>query len=213
MGILSKSLTRIGEFIIFVFLSIIYTSIILLPIILINLLLKEVLIKYLLLFIPLIGLVGFSLEREFISIREAYVNYRPYAKPYFRKVFTKDSLSKYLAYTLVFSLYFYSADALRILEKDMVIFGVVRIVLAFSLRNIIFYMILQNAFRSRVDFLIGVKNSLILTYKNLFYSIMVFAIWGILEYLMVKNILWTYPFVIIMGLFGVLINEYSIKNL
>ncbi|MDY2919491.1 MAG: hypothetical protein SOU08_07645 [Anaerococcus sp.] len=170
-------------------------------------------IKYILLFVPLIGLLGFALEREFISTREIFVNYGLYAKGDFKKVFDKDTISKYFSYLVVFSLYFYSSDSLRLLEGENLLIGIFRLFLSFILRNIIFYMILQNAFRKKVDFIVNVKNSTILSFKNLIYSIIVGLIWGVFERLMLNNILWIYPFVIVIAITGVMINEYSIKNL
>ena len=213
METLSKSLGAIGEVVIFLFLSIIYTSLILLPIILINLLLDKSLISYIFLFVPLIGLLALAIERSFIGVRNVFVNHKSFYRPYFKELSSDKFLTKYLTYCLLLSLYFYSADSLRILENENSGFFILRIFLSLSLRNIIFYTILQKAFREELGFMDTIKNSAILTMKFPLYAIMIFFIWGIIEKLILKNTLWIYVFVIILGFLGNFINQTKIKNL
>ena len=213
MESLSKSLGALGEIVIFLLLSIIYTSLILLPIILINLLLDRSLISYIFLFVPLIGLFGLAIERSFIGVRNVFVNQKSFYRPYFKELLTEKILGKYLTYCFLFSLYFYSADSLRILENENPALFILRIFLSLSLRNIIFYTILQKAFREELGFMDTIKNSALLTMKYPLYSIMIFFVWGIIEKLILKNILWTYVLVIILGFLGNFINQTKVKNL
>lgn len=209
----SKSLSKLGELILFILCSIIYTSLILLPMILINLMLEDSLISYIFLFIPLIGLLGVSLEREFISVREVFIKRTPYYKPYFSKVFSKGFLKKYLVYCLIFSLFFYADDSLRILEGENFILFVFRIFLDLALINMIFYTILQKAYREDLTFIKISKNSLILTGKFPIQSIIVGFVWLVFQNLVYRNSFWTLGLVIIMGFMGTFINEIKIKNL
>lgn len=209
----SKSLSKLGELILFILCSIIYTSLILLPMILINLMLEDSLISYIFLFIPLIGLLGISLEREFISVREVFIKRTPYYKPYFFKVFSKGFLKKYLVYCLIFSLFFYADDSLRILEGENFILFVFRIFLDLALINMIFYTILQKAYREDLTFIKTSKNSLILTRKFPIQSIIVGFVWLVFQNLVYRNSFWTLGLVIIMGFMGTFINEIKIKNL
>lgn len=213
MEALSKSLGKVGELILFLLLSIVYTSLIVAPLILVNLLIEESLISYILLFIPLIGLLALALEREFIATKAVFIDYKSYYRPYFKDVFGQGFIKKYLTYSLTFSLYFYFSDALRILESDALILFVFRIFLSLIFINIIFYTILQRAFREDIGFIKTIKNSSLLTFRFPIYAIIIGFIWEVIESLLITNILWTYVLVIIIGFMGTFINETKVKNL
>lgn len=213
MESLSKSLGAIGEIIIFIALSITYTSLILLPIILINLLIDRSLISYIFLFVPLIGLLGLAIERAFVGTRNVFVNQKSFYRPYFKELLSTRPIKKYATYCLLLSLYFYSCDSLRILESGILGFFILRIFLSLAFRNIIFYTILQRAFRKELGFVETIKNSAILTLKYPLYAIIICLVWGLIEELMIKNALWTYVLVIILGFMGNFINQSKVKNL
>ena len=213
MEALSKSLGKVGELILFVLLSIVYTSLIISPLILVNLLIEGSLIRYILLFIPLIGLLGLALERELIAVKAVFIDYKSYYRPYFKDVFGQGFIKKYLTYSLIFSLYFYFSDALRILESGALILFVFRIFLSLIFRNIIFYTILQRAFREDIGFIKTIKNSSLLTFRFPIYAIIIGFVWEVIESLLITNILWTYVLVIIIGFMGTFINETKVKNL
>lgn len=213
MESLAKSLGSLGEIIIFIFLSLVYTSLILLPIILINLLIDRSLISYIFLFVPLIGLLGLAIERAFIGTRNVFVNQKSFYRPYFKELFSTRPLKKYATYCLLLSLYFYSCDSLRILENEVLGLFILRIFLSLAFRNIIFYTILQRAFRKELGFVETIKNSALLTLKYPLYAIIICLVWGLIEELMIKNSLWTYVLVIIMGFMGNFINQSKVKNL
>ncbi len=213
MESLSKSLGALGEIIIFIILSLTYTSLILLPIILINLLIDKSLISYIFLFVPLIGLLGLAIERAFIGTRNVFVNQKSFYRPYFKELFSTRPIKKYATYCLLLSLYFYSCDSLRILENGILGLFILRIFLSLAFRNIIFYTILQRAFRKELGFVETIKNSAILTLKYPLYAIIICLVWGLIEELMIKNALWTYVLVIILGFMGNFINQSKVKNL
>lgn len=213
MESLSKSLGALGEIIIFIVLSLIYTSLILLPIILINLLIDKSLISYIFLFVPLIGLLGLAIERAFVGTRNVFVNQKSFYRPYFKELFSTRPIKKYATYCLLLSLYFYSCDSLRILENGILGLFILRIFLSLAFRNIIFYTILQRAFRKELGFVETIKNSAILTLKYPLYAIIICLVWGLIEELMIKNALWTYVLVIILGFMGNFINQSKVKNL
>lgn len=213
MEALSKSLGKVGELILFVLFSIVYTSLIISPLILINILIEGSLIKYILLFIPLIGLLALALEREFIAVKAVFIDYKSYYRSYFKDVFGEKFIRKYLTYSLIFSLYFYFSDALRILESDVLVLFVFRIFLSLIFRDIIFYTILQRAFREDVGFIKTIKNSCLLTFRFPIYAIIISFVWEVIESLLITNILWTYVLVIIIGFLGTFINETKVKNL
>ncbi len=213
MQVLSKSLGKVGELILFLLLSIVYTSLIVAPLILVNLLIEGSLISYILLFIPLIGLLALALEREFIATKAVFIDYKSYYRPYFKDVFGQGFIKKYLTYSCVFSLYFYFSDALRILESGALILFVFRIFLSVIFRNIIFYTILQRAFRENIGFIKTIKNSSLLTFRFPIYAIIIGFVWEVIESLLITNILWTYVLVIIIGFMGTFINETKVKNL
>lgn len=213
MEALSKSLGKVGELILFLLLSIVYTSLIIAPLILVNLLIEESLISYILLFIPLIGLLALALEREFIATKAVFIDYKSYYRPYFKDIFGQGFIRKYLTYSLIFSLYFYFSDALRILESGALILFVFRILLSLIFRNIIFYTILQRAFREDIGFIKTIKNSSLLTFRFPIYAIIIGFVWEVIESLLITNILWTYVLVIIIGFMGTFINETKVKNL
>lgn len=213
MESLAKSLGSLGEIIIFIFLSLVYTSLILLPIILINLLIDRSLISYIFLFVPLIGLLGLAIERAFIGTRNVFVNQKSFYRPYFKELFSTRPLKKYATYCLSLSLYFYSCDSLRILENEVLGLFILRIFLSLAFRNIIFYTTLQRAFRKELGFVETIKNSALLTLKYPLYAIIICLVWGLIEELMIKNSLWTYVLVIIMGFMGNFINQSKVKNL
>lgn len=213
MEALSKSLGKVGELILFLLLSIVYTSLIIAPLILVNLLIEESLISYILLFIPLIGLLALALEREFIATKAVFIDYKSYYRPYFKDIFGQGFIRKYTTYSLIFSLYFYFSDALRILESGVLILFVFRILLSLIFRNIIFYTILQRAFREDIGFIKTIKNSSLLTFRFPIYAIIIGFVWEVIESLLITNILWTYVLVIIIGFMGAFINETKVKNL
>lgn len=213
MEALSKSLGKVGELILFLLLSIVYTSLIIAPLILVNLLIEESLISYILLFIPLIGLLALALEREFIATKAVFIDYKSYYRPYFKDIFGEGFIRKYTTYSLIFSLYFYFSDALRILESGVLILFVFRILLSLIFRNIIFYTILQRAFREDIGFIKTIKNSSLLTFRFPIYAIIIGFVWEVIESLLITNILWTYVLVIIIGFMGTFINETKVKNL
>lgn len=213
MEALSKSLGKVGELILFLLLSIVYTSLIVAPLILVNLLIEESLISYILLFIPLIGLLALALERELIATKAVFIDYKSYYRPYFKDVFGQGFIKKYLTYSLIFSLYFYFSDSLRILESGALILFVFRIFLSLIFRNIIFYTILQRAFREDIGFIKTIKNSSLLTFRFPIYAIIIGFVWEVIESLLITNILWTYVLVIIIGFLGTFINETKVKNL
>lgn len=213
MESLSKSLGALGEIIIFIVLSLTYTSLILLPIILINLLIDKSLISYIFLFVPLIGLLGLAIERAFIGTRNVFVNQKSFYRPYFKELFSTRPIKKYATYCLLLSLYFYSCDSLRILENGILGLFILRIFLSLAFRNIIFYTILQRAFRKELGFVETIKNSAILTLKYPLYAIIICLVWGLIEELMIKNALWTYVLVIVLGFMGNFINQSKVKNL
>ena len=213
MESLAKSLGSLGEIIIFIFLSLVYTSLILFPIILINLLIDRSLISYIFLFVPLIGLLGLAIERAFIGTRNVFVNQKSFYRPYFKALFSTRPIKKYATYCLLLSLYFYSCDSLRILENEVLGLFILRIFLSLAFRNIIFYTILQRAFRKELGFVETIKNSALLTLKYPLYAIIICLVWGLIEELMIKNSLWTYVLVIIMGFMGNFINQSKVKNL
>lgn len=213
MQALSKSLGKVGELILFVLSSIVYTSLIVAPLILVNLLIEESLISYILLFIPLIGLLALALERELIATKAVFIDYKSYYRPYFKDVFGQGFIKKYLTYSLIFSLYFYFSDSLRILESGALILFVFRIFLSLIFRNIIFYTILQRAFREDIGFIKTIKNSSLLTFRFPIYAIIIGFVWEVIESLLITNILWTYVLVIIIGFLGTFINETKVKNL
>lgn len=213
MESLSKSLGALGEIIIFIVLSLTYTSLILLPIILINLLIDKSLISYIFLFVPLIGLLGLAIERAFIGTRNVFVNQKSFYRPYFKELFSTRPIKKYATYCLLLSLYFYSCDSLRILENGILGLFILRIFLSLAFRNIIFYTILQRAFRKELGFVETIKNSAILTLKYPLYAIIICLVWGLIEELMIKKALWTYVLVIILGFMGNFINQSKVKNL
>lgn len=213
MESLAKSLGSLGEIIIFIFLSLVYTSLILFPIILINLLIDRSLISYIFLFVPLIGLLGLAIERAFIGTRNVFVNQKSFYRPYFKELFSTRPIKKYATYCLLLSLYFYSCDSLRILENEVLGLFILRIFLSLAFRNIIFYTILQRAFRKELGFVETIKNSALLTLKYPLYAIIICLVWGLIEELMIKNSLWTYVLVIIMGFMGNFINQSKVKNL
>lgn len=208
-----QSLSKVGEIVLFLLCSVLYTSLILLPMILVNLMLENSLISYVLLFIPLIGLLAVSMEREFVAAREVFVKQTPYYKPYFSKVFDKGFIKKYLSYCLILGLYFYADDSLRILESDNLFLFVMRIFLDFIFINIIFYTILQKSYRKDLGFVKTIKNSLILTSRFFLYSILIGFVWMIIQNMIYSNNIWTFGLVIIMGFMGTFINETKIKNL
>lgn len=213
MEALSKSLGKVGELILFLLLSIVYTSLIIAPLILVNLLIEESLISYILLFIPLIGLLALALEREFIATKAVFIDYKSYYRPYFKDIFGEGFIRKYTTYSLIFSLYFYFSDALRILESGVLILFVFRILLSLIFRNIIFYTILQRAFREDIGFIKTIKNSSLLTFRFPIYAIIIGFVWEVIESLLITNILWTYVLVIVIGFMGTFINETKVKNL
>lgn len=208
-----QSLSKVGEIVLFLLCSVLYTSLILLPMILVNLMLENSLISYVLLFIPLIGLLAVSMEREFVAAREVFAKQTPYYKPYFSKVFDKGFIKKYLSYCLILGLYFYADDSLRILESDNLFLFVMRIFLDFIFINIIFYTILQKSYRKDLGFVKTIKNSLILTSRFFLYSILIGFVWMIFQSMIYRNNIWTFGLVIIMGFIGAFINETKIKNL
>lgn len=209
----TRGLYRIGEVIIFAFVSFVYTGVILFPIIAINFFVDGPISKYILLFVPLVALIGFALEREAISFTSSFVKDKKIYSPYFKDVFNKDSLSKYGLYTLLFSLYYYANGSLSIISKTSAVFGILKIVLMYFYRGIIFYTILQTSQRTYVGILQTIKNSLILTNKYFIFSILIYVIWEVFEGLYIVKITWMFIFIIIFAVLINTINEYAIKKI
>lgn len=153
---------KIGEFIIFFILNSFYSVLMLLIFFLINPLLENPMSSYILLFVPLTGLIGLSLERLTIAINEAFNKDKSYIKAYFYKL--KDNiLRKYLIYVVEISLFYY---AISILERFSSLSGLIKVVefiFIFLYGNIIFYTILQTSLREYVGFINLLKNSVVLT--------------------------------------------------
>lgn len=209
----AKGMYKLGEVILYAFVSIFYSSLILLPIFLLNLFLTENISKYLVLFVPLSGLIGFALERQANSFTATFVNDKKTLASYFKETFDENGLSKYLLYVLLFSLYFYADSSLRIISSTNGIIGILTIILLYFYRGIIFYTILQTSHRKYMGIIQTIKNSLILTYRYFFYSIIVYLVWELFERLIINNNLWLLIFILIFAAMVNTINEYAIKKL
>lgn len=209
----TRGLYRIGEVIIYAMVSFLYSGLILLPIFAVDLLLEDSISSYIMIFVPLIGLLGFALERQALSFTAAFANDKKIYLPYFKEVFNKDWLSKYGLYTLLFALYYYANGSLSIIAQTSGIFGILKIILSYFYRGIIFYTILQTSHREYVGIIKSVKNSLILTYKYFIFSVIIFVIWEVFENLYVINSFWIFIFIIIFAALINTINEYAIKKI
>ncbi|MBM0046084.1 hypothetical protein JNO63_03160 [Anaerococcus sp. mt242] len=209
----AKGMYKLGEVILYAFVSIFYSSLILLPIFLLNLFLTENISKYLVLFVPLSGLIGFALERQANSFTATFVNDKKTLASYFKETFDENGLSKYLLYVLLFSLYFYADSSLRIISSTNGIIGILTIILLYFYRGIIFYTILQTSHRKYMGIIQTIKNSLILTYRYFFYSIIVYLVWELFERLIINNNFWLLIFILIFAAMVNTINEYTIKKL
>lgn len=189
---------KIGEFIIFFILNSFYSVLMLLIFFLINPLLENPMSSYILLFVPLTGLIGLSLERLTIAINEAFNKDKSYIKAYFYKL--KDNiLRKYLIYVVEISLFYY---AISILERFSSLSGLIKVVefiFIFLYGNIIFYTILQTSLREYVGFINLLKNSVVLTYRYLIISILNTLAIFIFIRLIEKNILFFLVFIFIMA--------------
>ena len=209
----TRGLYKFGEVIIYTIVSFLCSGLILLPILAIDLLVEGSLSSYIILFVPLVGLIGFAAERQALSFTAAFVNDKKVYLPYFKDVFNKDWLSKYGLYTLLFALYYYANGSLRIIGETSAVFGILRIILLYFYRGIIFYTILQTSHRKYVGVIASVKNSLILTYKYFVFSLIVYVIWEIFENLYIANNIWIFIFIIIFAALINTINEYAIKKI
>ncbi|WP_296142101.1 hypothetical protein [uncultured Anaerococcus sp.] len=209
----AKGMYKLGEVILYAFVSMFYSSLILLPIFLLNLFLTENISKYLVLFVPLSGLIGFALERQANSFTATFVNDKKTLASYFKETFDENGLSKYLLYVLLFSLYFYADSSLRIISSTNGIIGILTIILLYFYRGIIFYTILQTSHRKYMGIIQTIKNSLILTYRYFFYSIIVYLVWELFERLIINNNFWLLIFILIFAAMVNTINEYAIKKL
>lgn len=209
----ANGMYKLGEVILYAFLSMFYSSLILSPIFLLNLFLTEDISRYLALFIPLSGLVGFALERQAISFTETFVNDKKALNSYLKETFNENWLSKYILYVLLFSLYFYANTSLRIISLTNGIIGILTILLLYFYRGIIFYTILQTSHRKYMGIIQTIKNSLILTYRYFFYSIIVYLVWELFERLIINNNFWLLIFILIFAAMVNTINEYAIKKL
>lgn len=209
----AKGMYKLGEVILYAFVSMFYSSLILLPIFLLNLFLTENISKYLVLFVPLSGLIGFALERQANSFTATFVNEKKTLAYYFKETFDENGLSKYLLYVLLFSLYFYADSSLRIISSINGIIGILTIILLYFYRGIIFYTILQTSHRKYMGIIQTIKNSLILTYRYFFYSIIVYLVWELFERLIINNNFWLLIFILIFAAMVNTINEYAIKKL
>ncbi|WP_295885070.1 hypothetical protein [uncultured Anaerococcus sp.] len=209
----AKGMYKLGEVILYAFVSIFYSSLILLPIFLLNLFLTENISKYLVLFVPLSGLIGFALERQANSFTATFVNDKKTLASYFKETFDENGLSKYLLYVLLFSLYFYADSSLRIISSINGIIGILTIILLYFYRGIIFYTILQTSHRKYMGIIQTIKNSLILTYRYFLYSIIVYLVWELFERLIINNNFWLLIFILIFAAMVNTINEYAIKKL
>lgn len=209
----TRGLYRIGEVIIYAIVSFFYSGLILLPIFAVDLLVEGSISSYIIIFIPLIGLLGFALERQAVSFTAAFVNDKKVYLPYFKEVFNKDWLSKYGLYTLLFALYYYANGSLSIIGQTSAVFGILRIILMYFYRGIIFYTILQTSHRQYVGIIASIKNSLILTYKYFIFTILIFVVWEVFENLYIVNSVWMLIFIIIFAALINTINEYAIKKI
>jgi len=209
----AKGMYKLGEVILYAIVSMFYSTIILLPIFLLNLFLTENISKYLVFFIPLSGLLGFALERQANSFMATFVNDKKAFSSYFKETFDDDMLSKYLLYVLLFSLYFYADSSLRIISLTNGFVGVLTIILLYFYRGIIFYTILQISHRKYIGIIQTIKNSLILTYRYFFYSIIVYLVWELFERLIINNNFWLLIFILIFAAMVNTINEYAIRKL
>lgn len=209
----TKGMYKFGEVILYAFMSMVYSGLILLPIFLISLMLDGPIGSYVLLFIPLVGLLGFALERQAISFTESFVYDKKAFVTYFKETFDSNTLSKYGLYTILFALYYYANQSLFIIGEASAIFGILTIILNYFYRGIIFYSILQTALREYVGIIPTIRNALILTYKYFAFSLVVFVVFEIFQRLMAANILWIFVFIIIFAAMINMVNEYAIKNL
>ncbi|WP_306489648.1 hypothetical protein [Anaerococcus octavius] len=209
----ANGMYKLGEVILYAIVSMFYSMIVLLPIFLLNLFLTENISKYLVFFIPLSGLLGFALERQANSFTATFVNDKKAFSSYFKETFDDDMLSKYLLYVLLFSLYFYADSSLRIISFTNGFVGILTIILLYFYRGIIFYTILQISHRKYIGIIQTIKNSLILTYRYFFYSIMVYLVWELFERLIINNNFWLLIFILIFAAMVNTINEYAIRKL
>jgi len=184
-----------------------------LPIFAVDLLVEGSISSYIIIFIPLVGLLGFALERQAVSFTAAFVSDKKVYLPYFKEVFNKDWLSKYGLYTLLFALYYYANGSLSIIGQTSAVFGILRNILMYFYRGIIFYTILQTSHREYVGIITSIKNSLILTYKYFIFTILIYVVWEVFENLYIVNSVWMLIFIIIFAALINTINEYAIKKI
>lgn len=213
METLTRGVYRIGEILIYCLVSLLYTGIIILPIFALDLLVERPISSYILLFAPLVALLGFAMERQAVSFTAAFTNDKKISASYFKEVFDENWLSKYGLYTLLLALYYYANGSISIIAATSGIFGILRIVLMYFYRGMIFFTILQTSHREYVGIIPTIRNALILTYKYFIFSIMVYVVWEVFENLYTSNSLWMFIFIIILAALINMVNEYAIKKI
>lgn len=189
---------KIGEFIIFCLVNLFYSLVILLPFFVINPLLERPMSTYILIFVPLTGLIGFSIERLVVAINEVFNRDKPYFKAFFNKVRDKF-LHKYLLYVIEISIFYYMLVIFLQASKFGLFYKIIKFIFIFLYGNIIFYTLMQTSLREYVGFTRTIKNAIVLTYRYLILSILNGLAIFIFISLIGKNIIFFLVFLFIMA--------------
>lgn len=201
-------INKIGILLLSILVNNIFASILILPIFLISIFFDNQITNYILPFSLLMPLFGLALEGLSFSYHEIFVNDKKYYKNHFFKELKKNFLRKYLFYFVLFFVSFYGTYSLNVMKNLSPFIGFLFYLMLFIWINVIFFTILQISLREKIGFKQVLVNSLILTIKYFYISLINFLISFIYINFTGFNILSIYLFLNIFAFGMVFINKY-----
>lgn len=198
---------KIGVFLLSILVNNLYASLLLIPIFLVSLLVNNQITDYILLFTLLMPLFGLSLEGLSFSYHEIFVNSKKYYKNHIFKEIKKDFGKKYIFYLVIFFFSFYGTYSLFKLRDISRFLGFLAYLLLFIWINVIFFTILQISLREEIKLKQVLINSIILTIKYFYISLINFVIAFVLINFLDINLLSLYIFINLLAFAMVFINK------
>lgn len=173
---IAKLINKIGIFLLSIFINNIFASFLILPIFLISILLNNQIINYFLIFSLLMPFLGLGVEGLSFSYHEIFVKDKKYFKNHFYKELKRNLGKKYLFYLVVFFVAFYGPYSLYKIRNISHFLGFLFYLLIFIWTNVIFFTILQISLREDIGIKQVLLNSLILSIKYFYMSLINFVI-------------------------------------
>lgn len=200
-------INEIGIFILSLIINNFWASILLVPIFLLSLFFENQITDYILVFSLTLPLFAFAVEGLSFSYHEIFVNDKKYFKNHFFKEVKDSFVRKYVFYLVVLFLAFYGLYSLDKIRGVSSILGFLYYLALFVWVNLIFFTLMQVSLRDQISFHQILLNSLILTVRYFFISLINFFVAFLWKNFLGFNIISLYAYINIFAFGMVFVNK------